>query len=164
MGWLNLESNEQAIEMTYRSRECEEARVEPQCINEIKGLLDSPDDFLNYDEKKYISYIRLSHNSLFETKDMILNSPQKLYSGWRRYCSNPDKLQKLQENYNILVDYKKDLSNNHNNLTLSWILYYNNKGKDNRRRFSFLLVFILIIIIILTLESNIIITDMFDRS
>ena len=57
IGWLNLESNEQAIEMIHRSRECEEHRVEPQCINEIKGLLDSPDDFLSYDEKKtYLLY------------------------------------------------------------------------------------------------------------
>ena len=105
MGWLNLESNEQTIEMIYRSRECEAPRVEPQCISEIKDLLDSPDDFLSYDEKKHISYIRLGHNSLFETKDISLNNYYS--SGWRDYCRYPDRLQKLQENYNTLVDSKK---------------------------------------------------------
>ena len=122
MGWLNLEPNEQAIEMIYRSRECEDPRVEPQCLNEIKGLLDSPDDFLSYDEKKHISYIRLGHNSLFETKDINLSS--YYFRDWREYCRYPDRLQKLQENYNTLATYNK--ANLPNNLTLRWVLHYNN--------------------------------------
>ena len=151
MGWLNLESNKQTIEMIYRSRECEDPRVEPQCIDEVKGLLDSPDDFLRYDAKNHISYIRLGHNSLFETKDINLS---RSYSrDWRDYCRYPHRVKKLQENYNDLVTYKKadqkaDPSNNRLPLrppplplrgalttpTLQWILHYNIKLADSLLR------------------------------
>ena len=135
MGWLNLESNGQNVEMIYRSRECEAPRVEPQCINEIKGLLDSPDDFLSYDEKKYISYIRLGHNSLLETKDISLSN--NYFNDWIQYCRHPDKLQKLQESYNTLVGYKKiNPPNNPHSLTLRWVLHYNSISSSSNSSYG----------------------------
>ena len=139
MGWLNLESNKQTIEMIYRSRECEDgSRVEPQCIDKIKGLLDSPDDFLRYDAKNHISYIRLGHNSLFETKDIRLNN--YYFNNWHNYCRHPHKVKKLQGNYNTLValkDKTKTIDPSYNDLTLRWILHHNNKRKEKIATNSF---------------------------
>ena len=98
MGWLNLEAAGSVIEMTNRRRECEKTRVDSQCLGEIKELLDSSNDFLEYDENKHIVYVRLGHNSLFETNEMSWGSQEGRWSD-RYSCDSP----RIFNNYKVII-------------------------------------------------------------
>ena len=145
MGWLNLETERSVIEMTNRRRQCEQTKVLPRCIDEIKGLLDSPDDFLGYDENKHVFYVRLGHNSLPEISE--INWPITNETNWgrrrRQNCDNPSFLQKLQLDYEVYKDRLREAQDRLNeidlgelefvlesaenrDLVLAWITLYNN--------------------------------------
>ena len=134
MGWLDLESHQQSIEMIHRPRRCEGVLTSSQCLGEIKSYLDSPEDFLGYDEENHIVYIRLGHNSLLATNEM----------DWRqkkgKECQSPSAIEdfgRAYRNYKLSqAPYREDSV--HDNkasveshfLTLTWISHYNERSRE----------------------------------
>ena len=138
MGWVNLESAGEFIEIATKKRQCEQTKIEHQCIEEIKVLLDSPDDFLDYNEEQHIVYIRLGDNSLLEANEINWHPPK---SRWEQHkCENSSIIEEMQEKYESYLKQLKTLDSeqdkdfdindiNTDDLTLEWILYFNREDQ-----------------------------------
>ena len=133
MGWVNLESAGEFIEVTTKKRQCEESEVDPQCIDEIKELLDSTDDFLNYDEEQNIAYIRLGNNSFLEGNEINwqfrTNKDQNI-------CNDASYRESLIKQYKFYIEKLKNMNTENidkddiydsDELILEWILYFNER-------------------------------------
>ncbi|MCY4524559.1 MAG: DUF1402 family protein, partial [Halobacteriovoraceae bacterium] len=125
MGWFNFEdAGSSVIEMTNRPRQCEQTKILPRCVEEITELLDSPDDFLEYDENKHIAYIRLGHNSLLETKQI------NWQYGKNFFCDDSDSLRQIKEKLRAQDARTEEENAAHEKALISaWVSYYNDRAK-----------------------------------